>query len=232
MSSLFHEILYRPLFNLLVGIYNVIPGNDLGIAIILLTIIVRLIFVPLSIKALVSQRELAMLQPKIQELQAKYKDDKQALAQAQMQLYREHKVNPFSGCVPILIQLPIIWILYKVFINGVTEETLGFLYRFVENPGAVSQISMGFLNLAEKNPAMAILAGLLQGVQSWLTVKMQKTPIGDNPAAKMTQQMMYFFPVMITVIAWSLPAGLVLYWIATTVFAIGEQLFIRRRYAK
>ena len=234
MSAFFHEILYRPLFNLLVGLYNVLPGHDLGIAIVALTILIRLLFVPLSIKALRSQQEMAMVQPKIQELQTKYKDDKQALATATMALYKEHKVNPLSGCLPILIQLPVIWSLYRVFIQGVNGDTLKNLYGFVANPGTIAQVGFGFLDLAAKNPALAITAGALQGIQSWLTIRNQKqknTSVTDNnPALKMTQQMMYFFPIMITVISWSLPAGLVLYWATTTAFSIFEQLYIRRKY--
>ena len=177
---------------------------------------------------------MAELQPKIQELQTKHKDDKQGLAQATMALYKEHKVNPLSGCLPILIQLPVIWALYSVFINGVKTDSLADLYSFVHNPGTLSHIAFGFLDLAAKNPIMAITAGVLQGVQAWLTAKNQKSPApgsAPNPALAMTKQMMYIFPVMITFISWSLPAGLVLYWITTTAFSIFEQLYIRRRYA-
>ncbi len=233
MTFLFNEILYRPLFNLLIGIYNTIPGHDLGMAIILLTILIRVVFVPLSLKSLRSQKAMAEIQPKIQELQTKHKEDKQALAQAQMALWKEHKVNPLSGCLPILIQIPVIWALYRVFINGVKPENLSGLYSFVHNPGSLGHIGLGFLDLAQKNPVMAIIAGVLQGIQSYLTTRLQPTPTSSNanPAAQMTKQMMYIFPVMITFIAWSLPAGLVLYWITTTAFAIFELVYIRRRYA-
>ncbi|MEK7583123.1 MAG: YidC/Oxa1 family membrane protein insertase [Patescibacteria group bacterium] len=232
MMFLFNEILYRPLFNLLVGIYNTIPGHDLGVAIILLTILIRIVFIPLSLKALRSQKAMAEIQPKIQGLQVKHKGDKQGLAQAQMALWKEHKVNPLSGCLPILIQLPVIWALYRVFINGVKPENLSGLYSFVHNPGSLGNIGLGFLDLAQKYPVMAIIAGVLQGVQSYLTTRLQKTPVAgvNDAAAKMTKQMMYIFPVMIVVISWSLPAGLVLYWITTTAFAIFELVYIRRRY--
>src|SRR3989344_2928068 len=231
MSSFFHTILSQPLFNLLVGLYNVLPGNDLGLAIICLTLLIKLVFLPLTIKSLKSTREMSELQPKIQELQTKHKDDKQALAQATMALYKEHKVNPLSGCLPILIQLPILFALYRVFINGVKPESLADLYVFVHNPGALNHIAFGFLDLAVKNPIMAITAGVLQGIQSWVAAKNQKPPApgsAPNPALAMTKQMMYIFPVMITFISWSLPAGLVLYWITTTAFSIFEQLYIRR----
>lgn len=235
MSAFFHEILYRPLFNLLIGIYNAVPGDDLGLAIILLTLLIRVFFIPLSIKSQISQRAMSQLQPKLQELQIKHKDDRQALGQATMAMYKEHKVNPLSGCLPILIQLPIIWALYRVFMNGVKQESLSELYSFVHNPGVLNHIAFGFLDLAVKNPILAITAGVLQGIQSWLTMRLQKQktsqPVTNNPALKMTQQMMYVFPVMIVVISWSLPAGLVLYWVTTTAFSIFEQLYIKQRYA-
>lgn len=232
MTFLFHEVLYRPLFNLLVGIYNTLPNHDLGLSIVLMTILIRLLFVPLSIKAALSQRAIAQVQPKLQELQKKHKDDKQALGQATMALYKEHKVNPLSGCLPILIQLPVIWSLYRVFINGVKMNSLEGLYAFVHNPGQLGHIGLGFIELAQKNPIMAVIAGILQGVQSYLTMRNQRTSgtPSNDPAVAMTRQMVYVFPIMITVIAWSLPAGLVLYWITTTAFAILEQLYIRRRY--
>lgn len=236
MSALFHTILYRPLFNLLIGITNVLPTHDLGLAIIVMTILIRLLFVPLSIKSLLSQRALAVVQPKIKDLQDKHKDDKQALAQATMALYKEHKVNPLGGCLPILIQLPIIWTLYRVFINGVKQPTLDGLYSFVHNPGTLGHLGLGFIDLAATNHVMAVIAGVLQGIQSWLMMRNQMKTTSqsgkEDPAVAMTRQMTYIFPVMIIFISWKLPAGLVLYWITTTAFAIFEQLYIRRRYAQ
>ena len=119
--------------------------------------------------------------------------------------------------------------------NGVKPESLSELYSFVHNPGILNNIAFGFLDLSVKNPTLAITAGVLQGIQSWLTMKLQKqkgvSAVNENPAMKMTQQMMYVFPVMIVVISWSLPAGLVLYWVTTTAFSIFEQLYIKQRYA-
>lgn len=233
MAHLFHIILYQPLFNLLIGIYNIVPGNDLGVAIIILTILIRLLFTPLSIKALVSQRKMAMVQPKLQELQTRYKDDKTKLASESMALYKEHGVNPFSGCLPILIQLPVLIALYRVFMAGFKPESLSALYGFVHNPGAIGTVSFGFLNLASAQPALAVLAGVLQFIQAWYAAKLQAVtkPGGqESQALKMSRQMLYFFPIMIVFISWKLPAGLVLYWVITTAFSIFEQIYIRKRY--
>ena len=134
MSELYTQLLFRPLFNFLIFLYNTIPGGDFGVAIIVLTLVIRLAFFPLSIKALISQREMNKLQPKIKELQDKHKNDKPALGQATMQLYKENKVNPFSGCLPLLIQLPVLIALYGALQSGLKPESLNGLYSFVGHP--------------------------------------------------------------------------------------------------
>jgi YidC/Oxa1 family membrane protein insertase len=233
MAWLYNQILFRPIFNLLVFIYNVIPGGDFGLAILLLTVIIRFIFVPLSIKSLVSQKELSKLQPKIKELQEKYKNDKQQLGQATMALYKEHKINPFSGCLPLLIQLPILFALYRALGFGFKPESLNALYSFVHNPGSIKEIAFGLLNLAQKAPILAVAAGALQWVQSRQAMLFQAPASKDepvSPAFKMNRQMLYFFPIMVIIIAWNLPAGLVLYWVAATIFSIFEQLYINKKY--
>jgi len=233
MAWLYNQILFRPIFNLLVFIYNIIPGGDFGLAVVLLTLIIRFIFVPLSVKSLVSQRELNKLQPKIRELQEKHKDNKQQLGQATMDLYKEHGINPFSGCLPLLIQLPVLLALYKALSVGFKPESLSALYPFVHNPGSIRELAFGFINLAQKAPILAIAAGILQWVQSKQAMLFQ-TPTSKNEpesaALKMNRQMLYFFPIMVIIIAWNLPAGLVLYWVVATVFSIFEQLYISRKY--
>jgi YidC/Oxa1 family membrane protein insertase len=205
------------------------------VAIILLTLIIRLIFAPLSIKSLKSQRELNKLQPKIRELQEKYKNDKQMLGQATMALYKEHKINPFSGCLPLLIQLPVLLALYRALSAGFNPENLNILYPFVHNPGPIKEISFGFINLARGAPLLAIAAGLLQWIQSRQAMSFQILASGnesESPALKMNRQILYFFPIMVIIIAWNLPAGLVIYWIIATVFSIFEQTYINRRYKR
>ncbi len=233
MIQIFNQILYQPIFNLLVFIYNILPGSDFGVAIVTLTILIRFLFIPLSIKTLRSQREMAKLQPKLKELQDKHKNDKQAIGQATMALYKEHKVNPFSGCLPLLIQLPILIALYQAFNYSLDPKSLDILYPFVKNPGLINEISFGFLNLSTKNWVLPLMAGSFQFLQSKLATSASakySTPGQDATAQIMNRQMLYFFPVMIIVISWNLPAGLVLYWVVTTIFSIGEQLYINKKY--
>ena len=232
MIALYNEILFRPLFNFLVFIYNILPWHDFGLAIIILTGIIRLVFFPLSVKSLVSQKSLNKLQPKIKELQEKFKNDKQALGQATMALYKEHDVNPFSGCLPMLVQLPVLLAFYKALGSGFKPENLSLLYHFVHNPGFIKEISFGFLNLAHRSVPVVVLAGALQ----WLQLKKAAAFQAGSPnepesaGAKMNKQMLYFFPVMIIIIGWNLPAGLVLYWLVTTIFSVLEQVYINKKY--
>jgi len=230
MKELFNELLSRPLFNLLIFLYNTIPGHDFGAAIIVLTILIRLVFSPLSIRAQRAQRALSALNPKMQEIKEKYKNDQAAQSTAMLQLYKEHKVNPLTGCLPILIQLPILIALYQAFLAGFKPESLQILYSFIENPTVINRISMGFLDVTIKNAFLAVAAGVLQFVQARISMVLQQ-PQANATAAALSKQMLYFFPVMIIFITWRLPAGLALYWITSTLFSIAEQMVIKYRYS-
>ena len=227
--TLYTEILYRPLFNAVVFLYNVLPGNDFGLAIIALTAVIRILFFPLSIKTVRSQKELNQLNPKMQEIKQRLKGDSSAQSAEIMKLYKDHNVNPLAGCLPLLIQLPILIALYQAFIAGLKPENLSMLYAFVVNPGAINEISFGFMNITSKIPLLAIIAGAAQFAQAWVS-KAQNQGAGVSKEMKaLNSQMLYFFPVMIIIIGWNLPAGLVLYWITTTVFSILEQVYIKYR---
>ena len=153
LINFFYVILYQPLFNCLVLLYNYIPGHDFGIAIIFLTIIIRIILFPISVKAVKSQRSLQRIQPRMQEVQRKYKDDKEKQAKEILALYKEEKINPFSGLLLALIQLPILIALYRVFWNGLNPKELIGLYSFVANPGHINAIFLGIIMLSRKSCA-------------------------------------------------------------------------------
>ena len=137
LGSAFNVILYQPLFNALVLLYEHIPGNDFGIAIIVLTILTKLVISPFAVQGIKSQKVLQELQPKVQEIQKKFKEDKEKQAKALMELYKNEKINPLSGCLPLLIQLPIFIALYRLFWNGFQAEQMQYLYSFVSNPGVI-----------------------------------------------------------------------------------------------
>ncbi len=229
--SAFNTILYQPLFNVLVLIYQYLPGHDFGVAVIVLTIIIRIIFSPLMIKSIKSQKVLSELQPKIQEIQQKYKDDKEKQAKEMMALYQKEKFNPFGGCLPLLVQLPILIALYRVFWKGLQPGAMSLLYSFVPNPGAINPTFLGFLNLGEANIFLAIIAGITQFFQTKM-LSPKKPKIGQKKdqmgqfSNLMQKQMLYFFPIFTVVILSRLPSAIGLYWIVTALFSILQQYLI------
>jgi len=240
LLSLYQTIFYQPVFNLLVWLYNVIPGSDIGVAIVILTIIIKLILFPFSLQSIKAQRSMQSLQPKLDALKKQYKDDREALSREMMSLYRTEKVNPFSSCLPLLIQLPFLWAVFQVFRGELANTTnIALLYSFVADPGTINMISLGFVDLAKPQIVLAVLAGLAQFWQakSMQVKKPAKDASGHIPAgakdesamAMMNKQMMYVMPVLTVVIGASLPGGLALYWLVTTLLmALQQEFFIRR----
>ncbi len=224
MLALYHEIIYRPLLNLLIYFYNVIP--DMGVVIILLTVLIRLVLAPSFHKSLKSQKAMTALQPKLNEVREKHKDNKEAQARAIMDLYKEHKINPLSSCLPLLIQLPLLIALYQVFSKALHNNLQG-LYAFVHAPTSINPFFVHLIDLSKPNIILAVFAGALQFWQS--KMMMAKADGGDATAKAMAIQTTYVLPVLSVVIAWKLPAGLPLYWIVTTLFAILQQYYIMRQ---
>ena len=231
LGTIFDPLLYHPLFNALVLLYNYLPGHDFGIAIICLTIIIRVILYPLAGKALRSQKALQRLQPKIQEIQKKYKDDKEAQAKETLEIYRKEKINPFSGLFLALVQLPILIALYNVFWKGLNAKELGNLYAFVVNPIQINAMFLGFIDLSKPNILFAVIAGAVQFFQTKMLMPAtaQNQPKANDIGTMMQKQMVYFFPIITIVILFRLPSALGLYWIVGSVFSIVQQYFILKK---
>lgn len=229
--NIFNIFLYKPLFNLLVLLYNYVPGHDFGIAVILLTLIIRFILYPISIKAINSQKVLQKVQPQIQEIQKKYKNDKEKLAKETLEIYKKEKINPFSGLFLALVQLPILIALYQVFWLGLKPTELEKLYSFVANPGTINAVFLGIADLSKPNIILAILAGVLQFFQTkQLTPKSApKKTEGPDMAQVMQKQMLYFFPVITIVILFNLPSAIGLYWTVSGIFSVIQQYFLLKK---
>lgn len=216
-------ILVPVLLNLLVLMYNIVP--NIGVVIILLTLVIRLVLAPSFHKSLKSQKALNDLQPKLNDLREKYKDDKEGQAKAMMQLYKDHNINPFSSCLPLLVQLPLLISLYFVFTHALGNNLEG-LYSFVRNPGTIDPYFLG-IDLSKPNIFLGVLAGV---AQFWQSKMMAPQTSSQDPTAKAMQvQTTYVLPVISAVIALRLPAGLPLYWIVTTLFAIAQQYYIHKK---
>lgn len=230
--NLYNEVIYRPLLNLLVFFYQVIPGHDIGIVIILLTLFIRFLLAPSFHKSLKSQKAMNDLQPKLNELRERHKDDKEAQAKAMMALYKEHQINPFSSCLPLLIQLPILIALYQVFSKALSNHLTG-LYSFVNFTGQIDPRFLGLIDLSKHSGdsvagmVLAFLAGLAQFWQS--KMMLPKSQSTDATTKAMQMQTTYILPVISVVIAFKLPAGLPLYWIVTTLFAVAQQYHIHKK---
>ncbi|MDD4476991.1 MAG: YidC/Oxa1 family membrane protein insertase [Patescibacteria group bacterium] len=236
MLNLFHVILYQPIFNAFVGLYNLIPGHDVGAVILVVTILVRLAVYPLTNSSIKAQKSMQEIQPKLDEIKKQYADDKQKQTQAIMEMYKNNKVNPFASCLPLLVQLPILIALYAVLRDGLASANLSdSLYSFVSNPGQINPISLGYFDMAKANVALAALAGLAQYWQARMTIKKQPPKEAgaggkdEGMMATMNKQMLYFMPVMTVFIGLSLPAGLTLYWFFSTVLMGLQQLYLFRK---
>lgn len=232
LKEIFTAVLYQPLYNLLIWFYNVIPGNDLGIAIIFLTIFVKILLYPLFTQSIKSQKALSEIQPKVDELNKKYKDQKDKLGLALMELYKKEKVNPFSSCLPLLIQLPFLIAVYQVFIHGLTNGSFDILYPFINNPGKINTLSLGIIDLAKKSVVLAILAGIAQFWQSKMMISKKAIKSSNTLTLNMNKQMIYLMPLITIFIGSSLPAGLTLYWLFTTILSAFQQLIIFKKTAK
>ncbi len=229
--TIFNVVLYQPLLNGLILIYEYIPGHDFGIAIIILTILIKFILYPLGTQGVKSQKALSEIQPKIKEIQAKYKDNKEEQTKATMALYKKEKINPFSGCLPLLIQLPILIAMYRVFWKGFQPEQMMLLYSFVPDPGLINAFFLGIINLAKPNLVLAVLAGIFQFFQVKMVSPKTKTKEKQSSgfSGQMQKQMLYFMPAFTIIILFRLPSAIGLYWIVVTLFTIIQQYFIFKK---
>jgi YidC/Oxa1 family membrane protein insertase len=235
MTQLFHSIIYQPIYNALIFLYNIVPGHDLGVAIILLTIIIRLILYPLAKKQIESQKKMQDLQPEIKRVQDKYKNDKEKQGKELMNLYKEKKVNPASGCLPLVIQIIFIIALYRALVAGINFSECKDLYTFVTCPATIKTSFLGTLDLAKPSIVLAVLTAAAQFVQTKMMMGTMKTAPSSGKgdfAQAMNKQMLYLGPLLTLFIGAKFPAGLPLYWLVMTLFMIGQQYLVMGREAE
>lgn len=249
MGWLFNELLYRPLFNSMVFFYNTIPGANIGLALILTTLVVRILMIPLYRASIKSQREMTIVQPILKELQTKYKDDRQKLSEEMLKAYKEHNVNPFAGILLLFVQIPILIAIYNVSLNIFKPENYPALYSFITLPETFNPQFFGLLNVADsKNIILALLVGISQYYQIKLIIsrtksakpketKKSKKKKSDKPeepdfATTLNKQMLFMMPILVTIFAYSFPAAMSLYWITTTLFTIGQEFILIKQVDK
>lgn len=197
--------------------------NSYGLAIIFLTLVIRGLIFPLSMKQYASMKAMQELQPKMKELQAKYKDNPQELNQALMAFYQENKVNPFGGCLPLLIQMPFLIALYSTLISKQFTDKVGHQgFLFIQDLTRVGFFGNGVPYWDN------ILMVAVFGITTFITQKMMMT----DPNDPMQKQMLYMMPIMITVmfVFIPLPAGVLLYTVFSNFFTMGQYLVLKRMY--
>lgn len=229
MKQFFFTILYQPLYNFLIFIAWLIPGHSIALAIIILTIIIRVILLPTSIKAAKLQVKNLELQPKISKIKSEIKDQKEQ-SQAMMELYKNEGVSPFGSCLPLLIQLPILIVLYQVFRSGLSANNFSHLYSFVPRPETLNTLFLG-LDLNKPDPwLLPIIAGLLQAALSMMTMP-PKPKTDENkadPMMMMSRQMIFLLPITTVLFGRAMPSALVIYWIVTTAFSVVQQWYVNK----
>ena len=204
MSYLYN--LLQQFFAFLLNTTDKYVGN-FGVSIIIVTILIKIALLPLTLKQDKSMKEMKKIQPELEKLKEKYANDKQMLNIKTMELYKEHKVNPLGGCLPLLIQLPILIALFGVLRNGIIPQDSSFLW----------------LKLPDKDPYYIL--PILNGAVSFFQQKLMGSA-DSNPQMK---NMMYIFPIMMIYISYRMPSGLQLYWLTSSILAVVQQYFIMKK---
>lgn len=238
--SLFHTVVYDPLYNALVFLISIVPGADVGIAVILLTVFVKLLLFPLAHKVARTQVVIKRIQPQLDALKEKFKNNKQEQTLKTLALYKENRINPFFGFLVILIQLPIILGLYWVFYKGgLPVINMDLLYSFVNGSVIPNMTFIGITDMAAKSLVLALLAGVTQFINMRIIMPSApkkkedgKASIKDDIARSMHVQMKYVMPIIITVVAYTISSAVALYWVTSNIFSIGQELFVRRNVRK
>ena len=229
MIYLYDQILYYPLLNALVFLYNIVPFHDFGIAIILLTILIRIILYPLFHKSARHQAISQRLQPEVKKLQELHKHDKKKQTEAIMELHKEHGINPFSGFLLLLVQLPVLIALYQILSASMKPEFLSGLYSFVQAPSEINPTFLGLINLSKGSILIVGLAALAQYFQGKLALPAPHEGHVPSQAEKVSRQMVFVGPFITLIIFYNLPAAVSLYWFVSSLFSVLQQMRVNKQ---
>jgi len=238
-SFIWHTFFFDPVYNSLVFFIDVVPGGDVGIAIILTVLLVKTLLLPVSIKAAKTQKIMKEIEPKLKELKETHKDDNQARSLAMMQVYKDAGMNPFASIFLIFLQIPIIIALYfSVFSGGgiaLPEINSAILYSFIVTPVEITMNFLGIIDITTKSILLAIAAGVSQYFQVVVTMpKLPPKEEGAEPNMKddfmrnMQVQMKYVMPVIIGVVAYTISAAIALYFLVSSLTSIAQEYYIRK----
>jgi len=237
ITAFFNLVFYNPIYNALVALVALIPGGDVGIAVVIITILIRLILLPFSLSAARTQRAMKVLEPKIKELKEKHKGNKEKEALETLALYKESRVNPFASILTVFIQIPVLLALYWVFrYEPFSTIDMARLYAITPIPHIVSLRFLGLVSVASKSITLAVLAGITQFFQAHMALSGTMKP-SDNAKGAGFQQMMgmqlkYVFPFLIAIISYTTSGAVALYFITTNLVGVAQEWHIRRKFSK
>lgn len=232
MQYIWTILLYQPLVNALAFLVSIVPGGDLGIAVILLTILVKLILFPLSQSQIRNQAAMNLLAPEVNKIKNSGAS-KEEQARLTFELYKKHKTNPFAGCLVMIPTLIVIIALYRVFFTGISFDK-ELLYSFVHLPENVNNIFLGFLDISQKKIlVLALLAGISQYIQAYFMPKMPTTSSNDGSfqdsfSKSMNMQMKYVFPFIVGIFTYNFSGVVALYLITNNIFSTFQQIYVNK----
>jgi YidC/Oxa1 family membrane protein insertase len=245
LSPLYFAVSFviKAIHSLLSPIFGASSGVSWSLAIIGLVVLIRIILIPLFVKQIKSQRALQALQPKMKELQKKHKDDRQKQSEELMKLYKEHNTNPLASCFPILAQAPIFFALFRV-LNGIGKtppHAYGVLtLADVKNAASAhffgAPISATFLGSSVTNvKIVTVVMIILMSATTFITQRqlmmkgMPAASLENNPMVQQQKILLYVFPIIFAVSGVNFPVGVLLYWLTTNMWTMGQQLYVIRR---
>lgn len=235
ITTFWMAVVYKPIYNAFFFLLWLVPGHNVGLAIVALTLLVRFAIYPLSLKAIKAQKAMKRIEPKMKEIREKHKDDKQAQSMAMMELYRTEGVSPMGGCLPLLIQIPIISTLFFI-LKSIAKINPNYIYAFTPQVIGASTIFLG-MDLAGKSLVLALLVGVSQYVTTKLSMGRMEPPkkepgqepsFADDFQRSMQMNMLYFLPLLLAFTAYKLTAAVALYWVVSNLFTIGQELIVKR----
>lgn len=232
--DLFRTFIYLPIHNLLVALVDVIPGGDLGLAVIAATIAVKFILVPLSLQAAKTQKAMRILEPELKALKEKYKDDKETQAKEMFALYKKHNVKPFASILMLFVQIPIVFGLYFVCQGAaITALDPSLLYSFVPLPSTLSTEFLGLFSVTGMSISLAIFAGITQAAQAWYMIPVPEKNTSGNASVQeefgraLALQARFMLPLLIGLFALT-SGAIALYFAASNLFMIAQEAVVRR----
>ncbi len=238
ISAAFHALVYDPLYNGLVFLVGIMPTHDVGLAVVALTILVRVLLFPLSRRAVETQLAMKKIAPEAERLKEKYKGNREEQAQALLALYREHDVHPFASIGLLLAQLPVLFALYWIFASGgLPDIHPELLYSFIPAPESVNMAFLGMLDMAGNSIVLGALAALTQFVYTRLSMgapdparSAERAGFSADLARSFEMQARYVLPATFIVLSFFIPSAAMLYLTTSNVFMIGQELFSGRRF--